>query len=98
MQTSSKAAIGFIFVTLFIDCGGFGLILPVFPPLISQLKHIPVNVASPYGGFLLTAYAIAQFCCAPVIGNLSDKYGRRPVLLFSLFGFGVDYLVQAVAP
>jgi len=98
MQTSKKAAIGFIFVTLFIDCVGFGLIIPVLPALISQLKHIPVNVASTYGGFLLTVYAIAQFCCAPIIGNLSDKYGRRPVLLFSLFGFGVDYLVQAVAP
>lgn len=98
MQTSKKAAIGFIFITLFIDCVGFGLIIPVLPALISQLKHIPVNVASTYGGLLLTVYAIAQFCCAPIIGNLSDKYGRRPVLLFSLFGFGVDYLVQAVAP
>ncbi len=98
MQTSRKAAIGFIFVTLFIDTMGWGIIIPVLPNLIAQLKHIPVNQASTYGGFLLTVFAIVQFFCAPIIGNLSDRYGRRPVLLLSLFGFGIDYIVQAVAP
>jgi DHA1 family tetracycline resistance protein-like MFS transporter len=98
MQTSKKAAIGFIFVTLFIDTMGWGIIIPVIPNLIGQLKHIPVNQASTYGGFLLTVFAIVQFFCAPIIGNLSDRYGRRPVLLLSLFGFGIDYIVQAVAP
>ena len=77
---------------------GFGLIIPVMPDLISKLKGIPVNVASTYGGFLLTVFAITQFFFAPVIGNLSDRYGRRPILLLSLFGFGVDYIVQAVSP
>jgi MFS transporter, DHA1 family, tetracycline resistance protein len=98
MPTSKKAAIGFIFVTLFVDTMGFGIIIPVFPNLIAQLKHIPVNVASTYGGLLLTVYAIVQFFCAPIIGNLSDRYGRRPILLLSLFGFGVDYIILALAP
>src|SRR5581483_5993418 len=98
MQTSRKAAIGFIFVTLLVDSMGWGLIIPVMPDLIAQLKGIPVNVASTYGGFLLTVFAITQFIFAPVIGNLSDRYGRRPILLLSLFGFGVDYIVQAVSP
>ncbi len=98
MATDKKAAIGFIFITLLIDVMGWGLIIPVMPQLIAQLKGIPVNEASPYGAWLLSAYAITQFVFAPVIGNLSDKYGRRPVLLASLLGFGVDYLFLALAP
>ena len=98
MAKSNKAAIGFIFVTLLIDVTGFGIIIPVIPQLISEMLHIPVNEASKYGGWLTAAYAIMQFLFAPALGNLSDKYGRRPVLLFSLFGFGVDYLVTALAP
>ena len=98
MSDSKKAAINFIFITLLIDVMGWGLIIPVMPDLISQLKNIPINEASPYGAWLLSAYAITQFVCAPVIGNLSDKYGRRPVLLCSLIGFGIDYLFLALAP
>lgn len=98
MHTSKKAAISFIFVTLLIDIMGWGLIIPVMADLIAQLKHIPVNQASTYGALLLSVFAIAQFLFAPVIGNLSDKYGRRPVLLLSLFGFGVDYIILALAP
>ncbi|MBL7750184.1 MAG: TCR/Tet family MFS transporter [Chitinophagaceae bacterium] len=98
MARSRKAAIGFIFVTLLIDVTGFGIIIPVIPKLISEMLHIPVNEASAYGGWLTAAYAVMQFIFAPALGNLSDKYGRRPVLLFSLFGFGVDYLVTALAP
>lgn len=98
MHTSKKAAIGFIFVTLLIDIMGWGLIIPVMADLIAQLKHIPVNEASTYGALLLSVFAITQFLFAPVIGNLSDKYGRRPVLLLSLFGFGVDYIILALAP
>jgi DHA1 family tetracycline resistance protein-like MFS transporter len=66
--------------------------------LIAQLKHIPINEASTYGAWLLSAFAITQFAFSPVIGNLSDRYGRRPVLLLSLFGFGMDYIIQALAP
>ena len=98
MVTDKKAAIGFIFITLLIDVMGWGLIIPVMPKLISELKHIPVNQASSYGALLLSSYAITQFVFAPVIGNLSDRYGRRPVLLFSLLGFGIDYLFLALAP
>lgn len=98
MASSKKAAVGFIFITLLIDVMGWGLIIPVMPRLISELKHIDINEASPYGAWLLSAYAITQFLFAPVIGNLSDKYGRRPVLLISMFGFGIDYLFLALAP
>jgi len=95
---TGKAAMGFIFVTLLIDTIGWGLIIPVMPNLISTMKHIPVNEASTDGGWLLFVYAFMQFICAPILGNLSDQYGRRPVLLFSLFGFGVDYLFLGFAP
>ncbi len=98
MQNQRKAALGFILVTLFVDSVGWGLVIPVMPELISQLKHVPVNEASKYGSFLLSVYAAVQFLCAPILGNLSDRYGRRPVLLFSLFGFGLDYLLQALSP
>ncbi len=98
MASSSKAAIGFIFVTLLIDVTGFGLIIPVFPKLIEQLIHGGISEASKYGGWLTFAYAFMQFLFAPVLGNLSDKYGRRPVLLFSLAGFGVDYIFLSIAP
>lgn len=98
MATPRKAAVGFIFITLLIDVMGWGLIIPVMPKLVSQLKGIPVNEASSYGAWLLFAYAITQFICAPLIGNLSDKYGRRPILLSSLTGFGIDYIFMALAP
>ncbi|MGZ5219173.1 MAG: TCR/Tet family MFS transporter [Chitinophagaceae bacterium] len=98
MVTDRKAAVGFIFITLLIDVMGWGLIIPVMPDLIAQLKNISINEASPYGAWLLSVYAVTQFLFAPVIGNLSDKYGRRPVLLGSLLGFGIDYLFLALAP
>ena len=95
---NTKAAMGFIFVTLLIDVMGFGLIIPVMADLIAELKHIPVNIASTYGALLLSVFAITQFLFAPVIGNLSDRFGRRPVLLSSLLGFGIDYIILALAP
>nr|AIA14101.1 Tetracycline_Resistance_MFS_Efflux_Pump [uncultured bacterium] len=98
MATNRKAAIGFIFITLLIDVMGWGLIIPVMPELIAKLKGISVNEASSYGAWLISVYALVQFVCAPLIGNLSDRYGRRPVILFSLFGFGIDYLFLALAP
>ena len=98
MAKSTKAAIGFIFITLLIDVTGFGLIIPVFPKLIEQLIHGGISEASKYGGWLTFAYAFMQFLFAPVLGNLSDKYGRRPVLLFSLAGFGMDYILLSIAP
>lgn len=98
MQPNKKGALGFIFVTLLIDVMGWGLIIPVMADLIAQLKGIPVNEASTYGGILLSVFAIMQFACAPLIGNLSDRYGRRPILLLSLLGFGIDYIILALAP
>jgi DHA1 family tetracycline resistance protein-like MFS transporter len=98
MPTSKKAAISFIFVTLLIDVMGWGLIIPVMANLIAQLKHISVNQASTYGALLLSVFAVTQFIFSPVIGNLSDRFGRRPVLLCSLLGFGLDYIILAIAP
>ncbi len=98
MASKRNAAVGFIFITLLIDIIGFGIVIPVMPSLISHLKHVDISTASKYGSLLMFAYAVVQFICAPILGNLSDKYGRRPVLLFSLFGFGINYLFLALAP
>jgi len=98
MATSRKAALSFIFITLLLDVIGIGLIIPVFPQLIEQLIGGNISQASQWSGWLTFAYAIMQFVCAPIIGNLSDKYGRRPVLLLSLLGFGIDYIFLALAP
>lgn len=98
MAEKRKAALGFIFITLLIDVMGFGIIIPVMPRLISELAHIEVNEASAYGGWLLASFAAMQFLFSPLMGNLSDQYGRRPVLLASLFGFAIDYLFLVFAP
>lgn len=97
-MANRNAAIGFIFITLLIDVIGFGIIIPVMPKLIEELAHVNVSEASKIGGWLLFAFAITQFCFSPLVGNLSDKYGRRPVLLASLFGFAIDYMFLAFAP
>ena len=98
MATTRKAAIGFIFLTLLIDVTGLGLIIPVMPSLIEKMIHGDVSEASKWGGWLTFSYAIMQFVFAPVMGALSDKYGRRPILLMSLLGFGIDYLFLSLAP
>ncbi|WP_426667866.1 TCR/Tet family MFS transporter [Mucilaginibacter sp. McL0603] len=98
LKPKKQAALGFIFATLLIDVMGLAIIIPVFPKLIEHLIHGNVSDASLYGGWLTAVYAIMQFLCSPLIGNLSDKYGRRPVLLCSLVGFGIDYLFLAFAP
>jgi MFS transporter, DHA1 family, tetracycline resistance protein len=98
MASSRKAAISFIFITLLIDVTGLGLIIPVMPKLIEGLIHGNISEASKWGGWLTFSYAIMQFVFAPIVGSLSDRYGRRPVLLLSLLGFGIDYLFLAFAP
>src|ERR1700712_2526006 len=97
MKSSKNAAIGFIFITLLIDVIGFGIIIPVLPKLIQQLSNSSISQASRIGGWMLFAFAATQFCFAPLVGNLSDRYGRRPVLLASLFGFSIDYMFLAFA-
>src|SRR5712664_2291622 len=88
----------FIFITVLVDAIGFGIILPVLPELIMKLTGEGLSQASIYGGWLWFAYAVMQFFCAPVLGNLSDRFGRRPVILFSLLTFGIDYLIMGFAP
>jgi DHA1 family tetracycline resistance protein-like MFS transporter len=96
-QRTAPALI-FIFITLLIDVTGLGIIIPVFPKLIEQLIHGNISQAASYGGWLTFSYALMQFLFSPVLGGLSDRFGRRPVLLFSLFGFGLDYVLQGFAP
>lgn len=95
---NKKSSLGFIFVTILIDCIGFGVIIPVLPNLIRELSGETLANASEIGGLLLVSYAFAQFLFAPIIGGLSDKYGRRPILLISLFGLGIDYIFLSFAP
>lgn len=93
-----KAAIGFIFITLLIDVIGLGIIIPVVPKLIEELINGDISEAARYGGWMSFAYAFVQFIFSPIVGNLSDKYGRRPIILISLFGFTIDYIVLALSP
>lgn len=97
-QNKKQAAIGFIFITMLIDITGWGIIIPVIPKLIKELINGDISEAAKYGGWLTFAYAFTQFIFAPLIGNLSDKYGRRPIILISLFAFSLDYLLLAFAP
>jgi len=78
-------SISFIFVTIFIDVIGFGIIIPIIPTLIENLTGEGLSSASMYGGWMLFAYAIMQFLFSPMLGGLSDRFGRRPILLISLF-------------
>lgn len=93
-----KPALGFIFVTLFLDVLGIGLIIPILPKLIEELSGGNVSAASHTVGWLTSLYGLMQFLCLPILGNLSDRFGRRAVILSSLLGSGLDYLLLALAP
>ena len=98
MSSKRIPALGFILVTLLIDVTGLGIIIPVMPKLITHLTAGTMSEAARWGGWMTFSYAAMQFFCAPIMGALSDRFGRRPVLLASLFGFGLDYVFMAVAP
>lgn len=94
----SRNGLFFIFLTVAIDTIGLGIIIPVMPSLIKELTGGGLSEASKYGGWLMFCYAFTQFFFASVLGNLSDKYGRRPVLLLSLLGFCINYVIMGFAP
>ncbi len=93
-----RHALLFIFLTVLIDVTGLGIIIPVIPQLIGELTGQSVSEAAVIGGRLIFIYALMQFVFSPIIGGLSDRYGRRPILLMSLAGFSIDYLVMGFAP
>ncbi|MFN3190438.1 MAG: TCR/Tet family MFS transporter [Aureliella sp.] len=92
-----KAGIAFILVTLFIDILGIGIIIPVLPELVKGFVGADTSLAAFYYGILGASYSLMQFLCAPFVGALSDRFGRRPVILASMFGLGVDFLIQGFA-
>ena len=93
-----KSALIFILVTICLDSIGLGIIIPSFPTLVSETAHVPISQASQYFGWVMGAYAFMQFLFSPLIGNLSDRFGRRPILLISVLGMSLDYLVMYFAP
>lgn len=98
MSNRLNASLGFIFVTVLIDIIGIGIIIPALPDLVTKLTGESLSEAASYAGWLIFSYAFMQFLFAPVMGELSDKFGRRPILLISLLGLGLDYLFHAFAP
>ena len=97
-MAARKPALGFIFVTLVLDILGIGLVVPILPKLIEEFQGHDAGRASATYGLLASVYALMQFVFAPLLGSLSDRFGRRPVILFSLLGSGLDYFVLAMAP
>ena len=95
--TTSRAALTFVLLSVFIDSLGFGIIIPSMAPVIMELTHQPESIAVGWNGYLMAVYALLQFFMAPIFGNLSDRVGRRPVLLWSLAAFGVDFLLTGLA-
>jgi MFS transporter, DHA1 family, tetracycline resistance protein len=97
-MVSAKKSMFFIFLTILIDCLGIGIIIPTLPALIQSLSGETNSMAATYGGWLNFSYALMAFLFSPVLGGLSDRFGRRPILLISLLGLGLDYIFLALAP
>jgi len=95
---SNKTALLFIFITILVDVIGIGIILPIIPELIMELTGEGNHMAIIYGMWLTTAFAGMQFLFSPVLGEISDRYGRRPILLLALLGLSIDYMIHAWAP
>ena len=98
MTSRPRASVAFILITLGLDALGVGIIAPIVPGLVQQLAHLPPEKAAPWVGALIAAYATVQFFAAPLLGELSDRFGRRPVILASVAGLGCDYVLLALAP
>lgn len=96
MEKAGRHALIFAFITVFLDAAGIGLIFPVLPSLIQELKGLSVAQAAVYGGYLAFSYSLMQFLCGPLLGNISDRFGRRPVLLVSLAVLGCDYIIMTL--
>ncbi len=94
----SRHAVSFVLITVFLDMVGFGLIMPVLPALITEVGGMALADAAFVGGWMFAAFSVGQFAFSPLMGNLSDRFGRRPLLLLAIFGLGVDYLFSALAP
>lgn len=94
----ARRATIFALLAVFLDVVGFGLIIPVMPRLIEEVGHTGLDGAARIGGWLFAAFSLAQFIFAPLAGALSDRFGRRPLLLLAIAGLAVDYVVQALAP
>lgn len=97
-RPASRAAIGFIFVTVLLDVLSFGVTIPVLPKLIIEFQGGDANSAAPLYGLFGTVWGVMQFFAAPVLGALSDRYGRRPIILLSIAGLGIDFIFMALAP
>ncbi|MDF1766879.1 MAG: TCR/Tet family MFS transporter [Gammaproteobacteria bacterium] len=93
-----KHALAFIIIVVLLDAIGFGIILPVTPKLIIELADVDLSNASQLGGYLMFAYALMQFFAAPILGNLGDRFGRRPIILYSLVVLALGYAMMAAAP
>jgi len=98
IKKNHRNALIFVFITVLIDMAGFAIIMPVLPKLIVELTGENLANAALWGGALMTSFAVTQFLFSPLIGNLSDRFGRRPILLLSLAGFGINYGLMAFAP
>ena len=91
-------AIPIVVAAVVIDVMGIGIVMPVLPALITRLGHVDLAAATRISGWMLAVFAIAQFIAGPLLGNLGDRFGRRPVLISAMLAFAVDYALMAVAP
>ncbi len=97
-EAANARALRFLYLTVILDVLAFGIVVPVMPALVASFLHNDTARAANLWGLFGSAYAAAQFLCSPILGALSDRFGRRPIILFALFGLGVDYFVMAAAP
>lgn len=94
----ANRAVPIVLAAVLIDTVGFGIVIPVLPRLITQVGRVDLGQATRISGYLLGIYALTQFFAGPILGNLGDRFGRRPVLIASMLAFAIDYALMAVAP